>query len=101
MSDRQRSFEGWPMLAALTLHNSRYVQERLVAEIDRAQRYGSSLTVLMLDLDRFKKLNDRHGRLAGDSALKIFAERLSAAIRGSDLAIRIGGDEFIVLLPVT
>ena len=53
----------------------------------------------MLDLDNFKQLNDHYGHPMGDSALKIFAERLSTAIRGSDLAVRIGGDEFVVLLP--
>ena len=53
----------------------------------------------MLDLDNFKRINDRYGHSAGDVALTIFSERLSAAIRGSDLAVRIGGDEFEVLLP--
>ena len=88
------------MLDPLTgLHNRRYAQEWLAKEISRAQRYKSPLTVLMLDLDNFKQLNDNYGHPVGDSALKIFAERLSAAIRGSDLAVRIGGDEFVVLLP--
>jgi diguanylate cyclase (GGDEF)-like protein len=97
---RAEGFLKLAMLDPLTgLHNRRYAEERLAAEIARAQRYKSSLTVLMMDLDNFKELNDRHGHLVGDSALKIFAERLCTAIRGSDLAIRIGGDEFIVLLP--
>ncbi|HKV05707.1 MAG TPA: GGDEF domain-containing protein [Candidatus Acidoferrales bacterium] len=88
------------MLDPLTgLHNRRYAQERLEAEISRAQRLQSSLTVLMIDLDDFKRLNDRHGHAAGDLALKTFGERLTSAIRGSDLAVRIGGDEFVVLLP--
>jgi diguanylate cyclase (GGDEF)-like protein len=81
------------------LHNRRFAQERLAAEISRAQRHGDSLTVLVLDLDEFKQLNDRYGHLAGDVALKEFAQRLTSAIRGSDLAVRIGGDEFLVLLP--
>jgi diguanylate cyclase (GGDEF)-like protein len=88
------------MLDPLTgLHNRRYAQDRLATEISRAQRFKSSLTVLMLDLDDFKRINDHYGHPTGDSALKIFAERLSTAIRGSDLAVRIGGDEFVVLLP--
>jgi two-component system cell cycle response regulator len=88
------------MLDPLTgLHNRRYAQGRLAAEIARAQRYRDSLTVLMLDLDNFKWINDRYGHSAGDVALTIFSERLGAAIRGSDLAVRIGGDEFEVLLP--
>jgi diguanylate cyclase (GGDEF)-like protein len=81
------------------LHNRRYAQERLVAEILRAQRLNTSLTVLTMDLDDLKQINDRWGHAAGDLALKTFGERLSKAIRGSDLAVRIGGDEFVVLLP--
>jgi diguanylate cyclase (GGDEF)-like protein len=88
------------MLDPLTgLHNRRYAQERLVSEISRAQRLNTSLTVLMIDLDDLKRLNDRYGHAAGDLALKTFGERLGRAIRGSDLAVRIGGDEFVVLLP--
>jgi diguanylate cyclase (GGDEF)-like protein len=88
------------MLDPLTgLHNRRYAQERLLAEMSRAERLKSTLTVLMIDLDELKKMNDAHGHAAGDLALKTFSERLSRAIRGSDLAVRIGGDEFVVLLP--
>ena len=88
------------MLDPLTgLHNRRYAQERLLAEMSRAERLKTTLTVLMVDLDELKKLNDGHGHAAGDLALKTFGERLSRAIRGSDLAVRIGGDEFVVLLP--
>jgi diguanylate cyclase (GGDEF)-like protein len=88
------------MLDPLTgLHNRRYAQERLISEIARAQRLGTSLTVLMIDVDGLKAINDRHGHAAGDMVLKTFGERLSRAIRGSDLAVRIGGDEFVVLLP--
>jgi diguanylate cyclase (GGDEF)-like protein len=81
------------------LLNRRYAQDRLVAEIKRAQRLRTSLTVLMMDLDGLKQINDKHGHAAGDLALKTFGHRLSRAIRGSDLAVRIGGDEFVVLLP--
>src|SRR5579862_4371438 len=88
------------MLDPLTgLHNRRYAQERLLAEMSRAERMKTTLTVLMVDLDELKKLNDGHGHAAGDLALKTFGERLGRAIRGSDLAVRIGGDEFVVLLP--
>ncbi len=88
------------MLDPLTgLHNRRFGQERLTAEIARSQRHGHSLTVLMFDLDSLKSMNDRYGHSAGDLVLKGFAERLTKAIRGSDLALRLGGDEFLVLLP--
>jgi diguanylate cyclase (GGDEF)-like protein len=88
------------MLDPLTgLHNRRYAQDRLMAEIGRAQRQRSSLTVLTMDVDDLKRINDCWGHGAGDLVLKTFADRLSKAIRGSDLAVRIGGDEFVALLP--
>jgi diguanylate cyclase (GGDEF)-like protein len=97
---RAEEFLKLAMLDPLTgLHNRRYAQERLAAEISRAQRYGDSLTVLVMDLDNFKRINDDFGHPTGDSVLAIFAERLRTAIRGSDLAVRVGGDEFEVLLP--
>jgi diguanylate cyclase len=97
---RAEEFLKLAMVDPLTgLHNRRYAQERLATEIARAQRHQSSLTVLTLDLNDFKRINDRYGHPAGDLALQRFAERLSRAIRGSDLAVRMGGDEFVVLLP--
>ena len=97
---RAQEFLKLAMLDPLTgLHNRRFAQERLAADIARSQRVGHSLTALMFDLDDFKQLNDRYGHLAGDLPLKEFAKRLTKAIRGSDLAVRIGGDEFLVLLP--
>lgn len=97
---RAEDFLKLAMLDSLTgLHNRRFGEERLAAEITRAHRSGSSLTVLMLDLDDFKRINDRYGHGAGDSALKLFAMRLKSASRGSDLAVRLGGDEFLMLLP--
>jgi diguanylate cyclase len=81
------------------LYNRRSGEQRLMQEMSRAQRHGRPLTVLLLDLDALKQVNDTHGHAAGDLVLKGFAERLQRAIRGSDLAIRLGGDEFMVLLP--
>ncbi|MBZ5529261.1 MAG: GGDEF domain-containing protein [Acidobacteriia bacterium] len=81
------------------LNNRRSGEQRLVEEISRAQRHGRPLTVLLLDLNGLKPLNDKFGHAAGDEMIRQFAARIIKAIRGSDLAVRIGGDEFMVLLP--
>jgi diguanylate cyclase (GGDEF)-like protein len=81
------------------LYNRRSGEQRLAQEISRAQRHGRPLTVLLLDLNELKAVNDKHGHAAGDLVIKGFAERLQRAIRGSDLAVRLGGDEFMALLP--
>jgi diguanylate cyclase (GGDEF)-like protein len=81
------------------IYNRRSGEQRLAQEINRAQRHGRPLTVLLMDIDGLKRLNDKHGHAAGDTALRGFAERLQRAIRGSDLAVRLGGDEFMALLP--
>jgi diguanylate cyclase (GGDEF)-like protein len=81
------------------LYNRRSGEQRLAQEISRAQRHGRPLTLLLMDIDGLKQVNDTHGHAAGDLVLKGFAERLQKAIRGSDLAVRLGGDEFMVLLP--
>jgi diguanylate cyclase (GGDEF)-like protein len=97
---RAEEFLKLAILDPLTgLHNRRFAEERLAVEMARAQRIGNSLKVVMLDLDGLKSINDSHGHEAGDLALKTFAQRLMAATRGADLATRIGGDEFMVLLP--
>ena len=80
-------------------HNRRYLNARLKEELARAQRQGTRLTCLVIDLDRFKQINDQHGHLAGDVALREAAQRVDAHIRGSDAAARFGGDEFVVLAP--
>ncbi|HVF17557.1 MAG TPA: DUF484 family protein [Steroidobacteraceae bacterium] len=80
-------------------HNRRYLNARLKEELARAQRQGTGLTCLVIDLDRFKQINDKHGHLAGDAALREAAQRVDAHIRGSDAAARFGGDEFVVLAP--
>lgn len=81
------------------LYNRRSGEQRLTEEMSRAVRHGRPLTLLLLDVDNLKRINDRLGHTAGDLLLKQFAERLQRAIRGSDLAARLGGDEFMVLLP--
>src|ERR1700726_3346944 len=81
------------------LYNRRSGEQRLSQEMSRAQRHGRPLTVLLMDIDGLKLVNDTHGHSAGDLVIKGFAERLQRAIRGSDLAVRLGGDEFMALLP--
>lgn len=81
------------------LYNRRSGEQRLAEEISRAMRYSRPLTVLLIDIDGLKQINDAFGHAAGDLMLKTFSERLQRAIRGSDLAVRLGGDEFMVLLP--
>jgi diguanylate cyclase (GGDEF)-like protein len=81
------------------LYNRRSGEHRLAEEISRAVRHQRPLTLLLIDLDGLKLINDKMGHAAGDLVLKGFAERLQKAIRGSDLAVRLGGDEFMVLLP--
>lgn len=82
-------------------HNRRYLHARLKEELARAQRQGTGVTCLLIDLDRFKQINDEHGHLAGDMALREAAQRVDGHIRGSDAAARFGGDEFVVLAPDT
>lgn len=81
------------------LYNRRFAEQRLAAEAARSQRYGHPLTVVSFDLNNFKQINDRFGHPAGDQVLKEFGERLNSAVRVSDSAIRMGGDEFLVILP--
>ena len=88
------------MLDPLTgLYNRRFAEQRLAAEVSRSERKGHPLTVLTLDLNNFKEINDTYGHAAGDLVLQEFAARLNKVIRGSDMAARLGGDEFLVLLP--
>lgn len=81
------------------LYNRRFAETRLSAEASRSQRYGHPMTVVSFDLNSFKQINDQFGHPAGDQVLREFAERLNGAIRVSDYAIRMGGDEFLVILP--
>src|ERR1700688_1658137 len=80
-------------------HNRRYLQQRLKEELARAQRRGGAIACLMIDIDRFKSINDGYGHLAGDNALKEIAHRVEAQIRSMDTAARFGGDELAILLP--
>ncbi|GAA5193077.1 hypothetical protein GCM10023322_54080 [Rugosimonospora acidiphila] len=83
------------------LYNYRTLNEALRREVERAGRFGHQLCVLVLDLDRFKEVNDSFGHAAGDAVLVEFARRVRAEIREVDLAFRHGGEEFVLLLPET
>ncbi|MFG1828239.1 sensor domain-containing diguanylate cyclase [Micromonospora chersina] len=83
------------------LWNYRYLRESIRREVERANRFGRMLSVLALDLDRFKDVNDTWGHAAGDAVLVEFARRVRGEIREVDLAFRQGGEEFVVLLPET
>jgi diguanylate cyclase (GGDEF)-like protein len=97
---RSEEFQRLALVDPLTgLSNRRLAAERLASEASRSQRYGSPLTVVALDLDKFKRINDTYGHPAGDQVLKEFARRICLAIRLSDFAARMGGEEFLVLLP--
>jgi len=87
-------------LDALTgLHNRRFFHETLAREVARAHRYDRKLALVVFDLDDFKDVNDKIGHLAGDSVLAEAAERMRSVVRSADIACRVGGDEFAVILP--
>jgi diguanylate cyclase (GGDEF)-like protein/PAS domain S-box-containing protein len=83
------------------LYNSRHFYNQLRMEIDRASRYHQPLTLLLLDIDNFKLFNDAYGHLEGDQVLSRLGQVLKKQLRQSDSAYRYGGEEFIILLPMT
>ncbi|TJY59988.1 GGDEF domain-containing protein [Sinimarinibacterium sp. CAU 1509] len=83
------------------IYNRRYLDRRLDEEFQRARRYAAPLSVLMLDIDHFKHVNDTHGHQAGDLVLHHLGRLILEAIRTSDIAARFGGEEFAVIAPST
>ena len=101
MADNAR-LEQLAQTDALTqLLNRRALTERITAEMERALRYDSSMALLMIDLDHFKRVNDSYGHLVGDDVLRDVAALLTKTIRTTDMVARYGGEEFLVLLPET
>ncbi len=99
---RQRASEANARVDPLTgLYNRRWLDESLRALLEHYNNRGGSLSVLMLDLDRFKQFNDIHGHLAGDRALICFAGVVREQVRAGDHAARFGGEELVALLPDT
>jgi diguanylate cyclase (GGDEF)-like protein len=100
LEDRAAELHRLATVDGLTgLYNRRYAEQRLAAETARSRRYGHPLLVLALDLNDFKEINDTYGHAAGDLVLRQFAEKLNAAVRISDVAARMGCDEFLAILP--
>jgi two-component system cell cycle response regulator len=81
--------------------NRRYLNDQILKEVDRARRHGRSLSAIMADLDRFKRINDERGHQSGDEVLRRFAELAKSLIRPSDWIARYGGEEFVIVLPET
>jgi two-component system cell cycle response regulator len=98
LRDNLRASIEWALIDPLTgLHNRRALERKL----DELLARGTQLSLMILDLDHFKRVNDSHGHDAGDDVLRIVAQRLRAALRGDDLLCRLGGEEFAVLMPGT
>ncbi|CRM55142.1 sensor domain-containing diguanylate cyclase [Pseudomonas sp. 24 R 17] len=83
------------------IHNRRYFQDRLRAEMVKLNRTSGALSVIMLDIDHFKRINDRHGHAVGDGVLQELCKRISQRLRRTDVFCRLGGEEFMVLCPHT
>mgnify|MGYP006271623871 FL=1 len=102
LREKNRRLEELSRTDALTkLFNRRHFMELLRAEYSRAKRYGNSLSYVMVDVDRFKDLNDTYGHVYGDQVLKAVGEVLRDGLRQHDMAGRYGGEEFALMLPQT
>ncbi|HOH89416.1 MAG TPA: diguanylate cyclase, partial [Bacillota bacterium] len=80
------------------LYNRRYFVEQAQAAIERAKRYGEHLSVIMLDIDKFKRINDKYGHSCGDGVIRAVSDLLKSSFRGTDIIGRVGGEEFSVVM---
>ncbi|MFH1212532.1 MAG: diguanylate cyclase [Candidatus Neomarinimicrobiota bacterium] len=102
LEEANRQLESLSTTDALTgINNRRNFDQELKREIARSIRYDSPLSLLMLDIDLFKKINDTYGHLFGDEVLKMIGQILQKSLRKHDICARYGGEEFVVLLPET
>lgn len=103
MAERKVAIEELEQLATTdpltSLYNRRKFNELLAYEVERNQRYHADLSLIMCDIDHFKKINDKFGHAAGDTALKIFSDKVTENIRDVDIFARWGGEEFMILMP--
>ncbi len=102
LRESERRYRELSIIDDLTqLYNSRYFYHQLKMEIDRVNRYGQPLTLLLLDLDDFKQFNDTYGHIEGDQVLMRLGQVVKRCLRQTDSAYRYGGEEFTILLPMT
>ena len=98
---QRRLYESSTRDALTRAFNRKYLNERLIAEIAHARRHKTQLALLMLDIDRFKEVNDVHGHLAGDIVLRVVSSHVARLIRVEDVFARYGGEEFVILVRAT
>jgi diguanylate cyclase (GGDEF)-like protein len=101
LSETERLYELSLTDGLTQIANHRHFQERLRDEYRRAQRYDDPLALVLLDLDHFKLVNDKHGHVVGDQVLKSVAQAIKKSVRETDFVARYGGEEFAVILPKT
>jgi diguanylate cyclase (GGDEF)-like protein/PAS domain S-box-containing protein len=102
LKESEKKYRDLSIIDDLTqLYNSRHFYHQLKMEIDRAERYGQPLTLLLLDIDDFKGYNDAYGHIEGDEVLLRLGQVVKQCLRQTDTAYRYGGEEFVVLLPMT
>ena len=102
LQERERRFQELSITDAMTeLYNKRYFDEKLTAEMKLSQKLSQPLSLIMMDVDNFKRFNDTYGHTEGDTVLMKLGRIITDSVRDSDAACRYGGEEFVVILPMT